>query len=67
MYELSLHETDEDKRIQLYSTMDSLMMSDPPMIVLYYDRILRFTNKRVKNFGANPTNLVDLKRVVIEN
>lgn len=67
LYELSLHETDEDKRIQLYSTMDSLMMSDPPMIVLYYDRILRFTNKRVKNFGANPTNLVDLKRVVIEN
>ena len=68
MYEQSLHETDDMKRIALYSSMDSLLMSEPPIIVLYYDRVLRFINKRVTGFGSNPINLVDLKKVkMVEN
>jgi len=45
--------------------MDSLMMQDAPVVVLFYDEVLRFVNKRVENMGSNPTNLLDLRRVRI--
>jgi peptide/nickel transport system substrate-binding protein len=47
--------------------MDSLMMQDAPVVVLFYDEVLRFVNKRVKDMGSNPTNLLDLRRVKIVN
>jgi peptide/nickel transport system substrate-binding protein len=46
--------------------MDSLMMRDAPVVVLFYDEVLRFVNKRVKDMGSNPTNLLDLRRVRME-
>ena len=45
--------------------MDSLMMQDAPVVVLFYDEVLRFVNKRVEDMGSNPTNLLDLRRVRI--
>ena len=45
--------------------MDSLMMQDAPVVVLFYDEVLRFVSKRVENMGSNPTNLLDLRRVKI--
>ena len=45
--------------------MDSLMMQDAPVVVLFYDEVLRFVNKRVKDLGSNPINLLDLRRVRI--
>ena len=65
MYEQSLATTDEQQRHELYKAMDSLVMTKPPFIVLYYDRVLRFVNKRVSGFYSNPVNLVDLKQCKI--
>ena len=56
---------DVEQRAQYYTEMDSLMMQDAPVVVLFYDEVLRFVNKRVKNMGSNPTNLLDLRRVRI--
>ena len=55
--------TDEDKRERLYAEMDSLMMQEAPVVVLFYDEVLRFVNRRVEGLGTNPTNLLDLRRV----
>ena len=65
LYEKALLCNDLEQRARYYTEMDSLMMQDAPVVVLFYDEVLRFVNKRVTNMGSNPTNLLDLRRVKI--
>lgn len=62
-YEEAYTITDSDKRERLYSKMDSLIMQKTPIVVMFYDEVLRFTRKNVSGLGINPINLLDLKRV----
>ncbi|MGS2726965.1 ABC transporter substrate-binding protein [Psychroserpens sp. BH13MA-6] len=55
--------TDTKERETLYSKMDSLVMSQTPVVPLFYDEVVRFTGKNVQDLGINPINLLDLKRV----
>jgi peptide/nickel transport system substrate-binding protein len=43
--------------------MDSLAMSKNPLIPLYYDQVVRFTQKEVKGLTLNPINVLKLKKV----
>ena len=43
--------------------MDSLMMTEAPVVILFYDEVLRFVNKNVEGLGSNPTNMLNLKKV----
>jgi len=63
LYETSIQTTDNLKRRKLYQKMDSLVMESAAVIPLYYDEVVRFTQKNVKGLGINPVNLLDLKRV----
>lgn len=54
---------DEQERIGLYRQMDSLIMEEAPVMVLYYDQILHFTHKRVTGLHTNAMNALDLRRV----
>ncbi len=65
LYNKAMSVTDDDARERLYSEMDSLMMQDAPVVVLFYDEVLRFVNSRVKGLGCNPTNLLDLRKVTL--
>ena len=62
-YEQALLETDQTKRIELYQKMDALVIKKAPVVVLFYDEVVRFTPIAVKGLGINPTNLLDLKNV----
>lgn len=64
LYEKMIVETNDSVRLRMYRKMDSLMMEKSPVIILFYDQVLRFTGKRIHNLGSNPMNLLDLKRVV---
>ena len=66
LYDKALLCNDMEQRARYYTEMDSLMMRDAPVVVLFYDEVLRFVNKRVKDMGSNPTNLLDLRRVRME-
>ena len=66
LYDKALLCNDLQERAKYYTEMDSLMMQDAPVVVLFYDEVLRFVNKRVKDMGSNPTNLLDLRRVKME-
>lgn len=57
--------TDPQERIALYHTMDSLVMADAPVMVLYYDQILHFTHKNVSGLRSNAMNCPDLRHVKI--
>ena len=58
---------DDSVRHMLYRRMDSLMMSESPVIILYYDQVLRFISNRVTGLGSNPVNQLDLRRVKIDS
>ncbi|WP_282044497.1 ABC transporter substrate-binding protein [Winogradskyella flava] len=63
MYEAAYLETDISKREQLYTKMDSLVMSSAPIVPMFYDEVVRFTRKEVNGLGINATNLLELKSV----
>ncbi len=50
-------------RVNLYQTMDSIVMTQAAVVPLYYDEVVRFTQENVKGLGINPQNLLDLTRV----
>lgn len=62
-YEEAFTETDSKKRDVLYSKMDSLVMKEAPVVVMFYDEVVRFTRKNVTGLGINPINLLELKFV----
>ena len=62
-YEKALRETEANKRAKLYTKMDSLLISEAPLVPLYYDQVVRFTQKKVSGLGINALNLLELKRV----
>lgn len=63
MYEKSLSMTDIDERKLLYTQMDSMIISEAPIIPLYYDEIVRFTRKTISGFTPNAQNFLVLKHV----
>jgi ABC-type transport system substrate-binding protein len=62
-YEKAMQETDTDSRIILYKKMDSLVIKKAPVVVLFYDEVIRFTLANVNGLGINPTNLLEVKNV----
>ena len=63
LYKQSLSVSDNKKRLELYKKMDQMIIDDASVIVLFYDEVLRFTQKNVSGLGINPTNLLELKKV----
>ena len=63
LYQQTLSETDNGRRINLYKKMDALVIEKAPVVVLFYDEVIRFALKNVKGLGINPTNLLEVKNV----
>ena len=63
LYEQALIETDVQKRIKLYTTMNQMLVVDAATVPLFYDEVLRFVSKDVSGLGINPINLLQLKEV----
>lgn len=57
--------TDPDERTRLYQSIDSMVMQEAPVMVLYYDQILHFTHKNVSGLRSNAMNNLDLRYVKI--
>lgn len=53
----------DSARYSIYRKMDELVMKDAPVIVLYYDRILRLTQNSVQGLKMNSMNMLTLKTV----
>jgi len=47
----------------MYSKLDSLVMSQAPIVPLYYDEVVRFTRKNISGMQINALNLLDLRTV----
>ena len=63
LYNKAFTITNIKERKKLYTTMDSLAMQKALMVPLYYDEVIRFTQKNITGLGINPINLLDLRYV----
>ncbi|MCW8982166.1 MAG: ABC transporter substrate-binding protein [Altibacter sp.] len=63
LYQRSLTLSNIEDRKVLYTKMDSIVISEAPIVPLFYDMAVRFVNKKVSGLGINPQNFLILKRV----
>lgn len=63
LYEQAVAETDIEKRIEIYKKMNAIIIEEAPVVILYYDQVLRFVQKNISGFESNPLNLLILKNV----
>ena len=63
LYIASLRKNSAKKRAPMYRKMDSIIIEEAAVIPLYYDQVVRFSQKDIKGLGINPINLLDLKTV----
>jgi peptide/nickel transport system substrate-binding protein len=63
LYRQSFRESNDSIRAKTYMQMDRLLTEEAPVVVLYYDEVLRFSRKNVSALGSNPLNLLNLKQV----
>ncbi len=63
LYELSQKETNDSIRYDYYQRMDNIIIEEAPIVILYYDEVVRLTQTNVENLGINPINLLSLKKV----
>ena len=63
LYTKALTVTDDSTRQAIYQAMDRLMLSEAPIIPLYYDRSFRMLQNEWTGLASNPMNYLYLKRV----
>ncbi len=56
-------EKNELKRNTLFQKLDQIIIDEAPIIPMYYDQAIRFTQPNVKNMTMNPVNMLNLKKV----
>ncbi|MCX6285587.1 MAG: ABC transporter substrate-binding protein [Bacteroidetes bacterium] len=67
LYDLAMHQVNDSIRYGIYRHMEQLVMDESPVVVLYYDQVLRFVRKGITGLGSNPMNMLTLKRVKINH
>ena len=63
LYEISLSESNDSIRFNYYNEMDKIIIENAPIVPLYYDNVLRFTQKNISGLSNNANNMLYLKRV----
>lgn len=66
LYEAALAEKDDSLRWKIYREADQLMIKDAPVVPLWYDMVIRLVQPYVKNFVPNSLNLLELRKVKLE-
>jgi peptide/nickel transport system substrate-binding protein len=63
LYQQAVIEPDDKKRMQLYQEMNQIVLSEAPIVPLFYDIAVRFSQKNISGFRGNPINILKLKTV----
>jgi oligopeptide transport system substrate-binding protein len=65
LYEKALSEIDTSKRYQYYRDMDNIVVDEAPVVILYYDKVLRLHQNNINGIYGNAMNLLTLKTAQI--
>ncbi len=63
LYESAASEINDSVRYQYYREMDKIIIDESPVIILFYDKVLRLYDKNISGLGTNAMNLLILKNV----
>ena len=63
LYDISLSEKNDSIRFGYYNQMDKIIINNAQVVPLYYDNVLRFTQKSIIGLSNNPINMLNLKYV----
>ena len=63
LFEKALTETNDSLRYELYREADQVMIDDAPVVPLWYDEWIHFSQPEIKNFNVNGLNLLELRNV----
>lgn len=66
LFEKAMVEENDSLRYKLYQQADQQMMSDAPIVPLWYDKAVRLVQVNVKGFNANAVNLLELRKAKID-
>ncbi len=64
LYEEASATINDSLRFSLYRKMDQLIMDDSPVVVLYYDKVVRLYSNNISGLGKNGMNLLNIKTVI---
>lgn len=62
LFEKAIAEDNDSVRYELYRQADQLVMNDAPVVPLWYDRAVRLAQTNLRDFKANPLNLLELRK-----
>ena len=62
-YNAAMETVSDSLRYVYYQKMDSTIIADAPIVPLFYDEVVRFTQPIIHDLGMNPMNLLVLKYV----
>ncbi len=63
LYQKALQTVNDTERAEIYKQMDAIIAEEVPVIILFYDKVARFTQNNVHGLGTNPMNSLNLKSV----
>ncbi|HNK91161.1 MAG TPA: ABC transporter substrate-binding protein, partial [Chitinophagales bacterium] len=66
LYEKAMQTNNTVDALKMYHQLEQMALEDAPVILLFYDQIVRFTHKKIKNLPSNAMNLLDVKTVQID-
>ena len=67
LYEKARAEVNDSIRLKMYRQMDQMVIDEAPVVILYYDQVLRFVSKNISGLGVNAMNQLSLKNVEKNN
>lgn len=66
LYNKALEETNDSLRYALYRQMDQMVITDAPVVPIWYDEVIHLINNNVTGLEANALNLLELRRVDVK-
>jgi oligopeptide transport system substrate-binding protein len=63
LFEKAMACTHDSVRFGYYRKLEKIIMEEAPVVVLYYDQVLRFVQNNVEGMESDPMNLLTLKKV----
>lgn len=64
LYRKAKSTPNDSVRAEMYKQMNSMIMDEAPVVVLYYDQILHFSHKNISGLQSNAMNSLNLKTVI---
>ena len=61
LFEKSMDEVNDSLRGIMYRKLDQMVMADAPVIILYYDKVVRLFRNNIHGLSTNPMNLLMLE------